>query len=94
MEKKMNATVNCEKTLLKIKHACCEAVPDLNVSAIDTQTRLREDLALNSLTMMMLAVAVEEEFDFCFDELPEFQTVGDICHYIEEHADGTANARP
>ena len=42
----------------------------------------------------LLAVAVEEEFDFRFDELPEFQTVGDICHYIEEHADGTANARP
>ncbi|MBQ1223995.1 MAG: acyl carrier protein, partial [Oscillospiraceae bacterium] len=48
------------------------------------ETKLVEDLGLDSLNMMLLAVSVEDEFGFRFDDMPVFETVGDISLYIEK----------
>ncbi|MCA9734093.1 MAG: acyl carrier protein [Deferribacteres bacterium] len=64
----------------------------LNVtSPIAPEHRLREDLELDSLAMVSLQVAVEDEFDIRFDpvetDLTEvFLTVGSLTKFIEVYA--------
>ena len=53
--------------------------------------RLREDLELDSLDMVNLQVAVEDEFDIRFDpvetDLTEvFQTVGSLAEFLKIYA--------
>ena len=44
-----------------------------------------EDLHFDSLGIMMLAMAIEDEFGFQFQEAINFVTVGDVIKYIEEN---------
>ena len=60
-----------------------EVNPSLNAADATMETRLVEDIGLDSLNMMLLAVQVEDEFGFRFDDMPAFVTVGDLCAYIE-----------
>lgn len=48
--------------------------------AIERSTRLREDLGLDSLALLTLAVAAEDHFHLCLNEDPESPpaTVGDF----------------
>lgn len=52
--------------------------------------RLREDLELDSLAMVSLQVAIEDEFEIRFDPVqPDptvvFHTVGSLAHFLEDH---------
>lgn len=53
---------------------------------VTAQTRLQEDLGLNSITMLMLMIGIEDEFSIRFptERLPELHTVGDVVAVIEE----------
>ena len=37
----------------------------------------------DSLALMMLSMEIEDAFDFKFTELVRFETVGDVCGYLE-----------
>ncbi|MBX3165836.1 MAG: hypothetical protein KF760_00435 [Candidatus Eremiobacteraeota bacterium] len=52
---------------------------------IQPSTRLREDLGLDSLALLTLAVAAEDHFQFCLNEDPESPpaTVGDFVGLVE-----------
>lgn len=63
-----------------------EAMPDKDLSGVTKESRLMEDLGMDSIGMMMLSMAIEDEFGFEFDEPVLFQTVGDVCKFLEEHA--------
>lgn len=56
--------------------------PEVDTADITKESALIEDLGLNSLTMMLLAVSVEEEFGIKFEETGELNTVGDVCDFI------------
>lgn len=58
--------------------------PDKSTKGLSMQTRLADDLGFDSIAMMMMSMEVEEEFGFKFTELVRFETIGDICNYIEE----------
>lgn len=64
-----------------------KVMPTADTSGIGRETRLAEDLGINSLTMMLLAIMVEDEFGFHFEESVQFENVGDICDYMEQHAE-------
>lgn len=53
---------------------------------IDESSELVSDLGLNSFEMINLIIAFEEKLGIEIDdeELPEFETVGDIVAYLEE----------
>lgn len=53
--------------------------------AIEPSTRLREDLGLDSLALLTLAVAAEDHFHLCLNEDPESPpaTVGDFVSLVE-----------
>lgn len=72
----------------KLKAILNEVNPAVITEGITSETRLNEDLGLDSLNMMLLAVQVEDEFGFRFDDMPTFVTVGDICDYIEKKTSG------
>ena len=46
-------------------------------------TKLIDDLGFDSLAMMMMAMELEDAFHFHFAEFVRFETVGDVCGYLE-----------
>ena len=50
---------------------------------VTEETRLVEDLGCDSLTIMMLSMEIEDAFHFRFKEFVKFETVGDVCRYLE-----------
>ena len=58
---------------------------DANVSTINEQTGLFTDLGMNSIAMLYMALAVEDEFGISFtnEDFTSFQTVGDVLKFIE-----------
>ena len=55
---------------------------------INESSELVSDLGLNSFEMINLIIAFEEKLgiEMDDDELPEFETVGDVVTYLEERA--------
>ena len=69
--------------LEKLKDVLGKVLPDVDMSTVTENTRLIEDLGFDSLAMMMLAMEIEDAFNFKFKEFVKFDTVGDACSYIE-----------
>ena len=67
----------------KLKEILGKVLPDVDMSKIDENTKLVDDLGFDSLAMMMMAMELEDAFDFKFAEFVRFETVGDVCGYLE-----------
>ena len=67
----------------KLKEILGKVLPDVDMSAVTEGTRLKEDLGFDSLAMMMMAMELEDAFNFKFREFVKFETVGDVCGYLE-----------
>ena len=69
--------------LLKV----CDAVFEgqIDISVIKHETLLREDLSINSIGLLYMAMAVEEEFGIKFnnDDFIDIKTVADVIRIIE-----------
>ena len=60
-----------------------EVMPDANVESANESSRLFEDLGFDSIGMMMLAMALEDEFGVHFTEAVRFVTVADVIKFLE-----------
>ena len=69
--------------LEKLKEILGKVLPDVDLSTITVETKLIDDLGFDSLAMMMMAMELEDAFDFKFKEFVKFDTVGDVCDYLE-----------
>lgn len=69
--------------LEKLKEILIKVLPGMDMENINADTRLKEDLGFDSLAMMMMAMELEEAFGFKFAEFVKFETVGDVCAYLE-----------
>lgn len=67
----------------KLKDVLGKVLPDVDMSAVSENTRLVDDLGFDSLAMMMMAMELEDAFGFKFSEFVKFETVGDVCGYLE-----------
>lgn len=72
--------------LERIKKVICEYA-DIKADNITEETNMRTELGLNSLELVNLAVAIEDEFDV---EIPDrealgIETVGDTIKLIEKY---------
>ncbi len=67
----------------KLKTIIAKVVPDLDMNGVDENTRLVEDLEFDSLAIMMMSMEIEDTFGFKFTEFVKFETVGDVCKYVE-----------
>ena len=57
--------------------------PKIDSDKISSDTRLTEDLGMDSLTILLMSFAIEKRFEFKFDGTPKFGTVGEVAEYIE-----------
>lgn len=71
--------------LNKLKEILAKVLPDADVSAVTEETKLVDDLGFDSLAIMMMSMEIEDTFNFKFTEFVKFDTVGDVCKYLDEH---------
>ena len=69
--------------LNRLKEILGKVLPDVDMTTVSEGTRLVEDLGFDSLAMMMMAMELEDAFSFKFSEFVRFETVGDVCGYLE-----------
>ena len=67
----------------RLKEILGKVLPDVDMTTVTEDTRLVDDLGFDSLAMMMMAMELEDAFGFKFSELVRFETVGDVCGYLE-----------
>ena len=58
-----------------------------NIKNITTDTDIREDLGVDSIGLLQLVMAIEDEFEIQVEEqdLEKIHTVADIMEYIKEN---------
>lgn len=59
--------------------------PSIDLSAVNETSQLIRDVGLDSLTILLLSLAVENKFGFKFEGQPMFSTVGEVIDYISTH---------
>ena len=69
--------------LNRLKEILGKVLPDVDMSTVTLDTRLIDDLGFDSLAMMMMAMELEDAFNFKFTEFVKFETVRDVCGYLE-----------
>lgn len=72
--------------LEQLKELICEYA-DVKAEEISEDTNIKEDLALDSLSLLNLAVAIESEFglEVSDEDAMKLETVADIMKLIEEN---------
>ena len=59
--------------------------PSMDLSTVNEESQLVRDVGLDSLTILLLSLAVENKFEFKFEGQPKFNTVGEVIDYIDAH---------
>ena len=69
--------------LIKVFNAVFE--DDVDLSDVTESADLRDDIGINSIGMLYMAMAIEEEFGVKFtnDDFPNMKTVADVIACIE-----------
>ncbi len=72
-----------EEVLDGLKEVLTVLRPNTDLSNVNSSTELVRELGIDSLTMMLLSLAVEEKFKMRFpDGGPMPVTVGDVCENV------------
>ncbi len=67
----------------KLKKILSNVLPDVDMSLVNENTKLIDDLGFDSLAIMMMSMEIEDAFGFKFKEFVKFETVGDVAAYLE-----------
>ena len=61
----------------------------LDDAEINEDTSFKDDLGVDSLDLLELVMAFEEEYNIELnpEELEDIQTVGDVCEFIKQYTD-------
>ena len=59
--------------------------PSMDLSSVTEASQLVRDVGLDSLTILLLSLAVENKFGFKFEGQTKFNTVGEVIDYIGSH---------
>ena len=74
-----------EKMFERLKKVIQSNMPDLDISSVTIDSKLIEDLGMDSIRMMMLAMSIEDEFKVQFNEPVFFKTVKEVLDYLEKN---------
>lgn len=66
-----------------LKEIFAQIRPSVDLEIIGEDSQLVRDLGMDSLTVLLLSLAVENKFGFKFEGAPQFLTVKDVIDYIE-----------
>ena len=69
-----------------IKNLLADYGMEINVDDVSYDTTLMGELGLTSIMMLLIAIAMEQEFDIELTNMGSstFVTVGDVCEFVEE----------
>ena len=56
--------------------------PSLDLSSVNEDSQLTSDLGLDSLTTLLLSLAIENKFKMKFEGALKFNTVGEVIDYV------------
>ena len=68
-----------------LKEILIQIKPSMNLSAVNEESQLVRDVGLDSLTILLLSLAIENKFQFKFEGTPKFNTVSEVLDYISSH---------
>ena len=60
--------------------------PSADFSSINMDSQLVRDVGLDSLTILLLSLAIENKFQFKFEGTPKYNTVGEVIDYVGSHS--------
>ncbi len=69
----------------ELKEILKQIKPSMDLSTITEDSQLVRDVGLDSLTILLLSLAVESKFGFKFEGNPKFTTVGEVLDFIATH---------
>ena len=75
-----------EKIFDELKEILKVIKPSADFTKIDDNSQLVRDVGLDSLTILLLSLAIENKFGFKFEGNPKFNTVGEVIDYISANA--------
>ena len=58
--------------------------PSIDLTQVEEDSQLVRDLGLDSLTVMLLSLAIENKYGFRFEGAPQFSTVAEVIDHIEK----------
>jgi len=70
-----------EEVFAGLKEVILVVRPKINLDNVTLDSALVQDLGIDSLSLMLMALASEEKFDMSFEQ-NRFETVNDVCEYI------------
>ena len=73
-----------EEILTNLKEVLHNIHPKTDLSNVSDSTDLLHDLHVDSLSMLILALATEQKFNIRIETKNPFVTVGDVIDYIEK----------
>ena len=71
-----------EEILAGLKVIFANIRPQVDINTIDMDSNLLEDLYLDSLSMLLMSLAIEQKFNFQFETQAPFKTVGEVVDYV------------
>ena len=71
-----------EAILEELKEILKLIKPSMDLSKVTEESQLVRDVGLDSLTIRLLSLAVENKFGGKFDGNPKFTTVGEVIDFI------------
>lgn len=73
-----------EEILDSLKEIVLTIKPKLDVSKVTMDSALVKDLGIDSLSMLLLSLAIENKYGFQFGSDVQFNSIGDVVSYIEK----------
>lgn len=67
----------------KLKEVIKNINKDIDLSTVSEQSRLVEDLGLDSMSIMLMAMEIESAFNYTFTGPVNFVTVKDVCDFLK-----------
>ncbi len=61
-------------------------LPEDKIASASPSSRISADLGMDSIGMLMLSMAMEEEFGVSFREPVKFDTVQDVLDFLDKNA--------
>ena len=73
------------ETFEKLKTVFAQVMPQTDISHVTPESSITGDLGVDSLHMVLLAIALEDAFKVRFEGIPLFKTVGDIVAFLDKN---------
>ena len=61
-------------------------LPEDKIASATPSSRIQADLGMDSIGMLMLSMALEEEFGVSFNAPVKFETVQDVMDFLQKNA--------